>query len=164
MDVDFTVRLKVRLEKDLDKNDLRLWPYLRVIAPAIQALVRVERRGMHMDQKRLAEVRDAMANKVVELRDELRTISGEQGLNPNAPAQLSKIIYGKLGFNTPSSTPCLHTGGGLNCSARTPTSCTSTATKKVVHTSSSISRALSQVGWKQGCCSRSLGLTHLKAR
>lgn len=101
-DVDYTCRLKLIFEKELEKRKLsKLYHTLEL--PLLKVLAKMERHGIYVDVPFLK----AMAVEVNALLEEsaksIFDLAGEN-FNLNSPKQLSQILFEKIGITPPKKT------------------------------------------------------------
>ena len=71
--------------------------YDRIERPLLPVLVRMERAGIMIDRTRLARLSEQLLARMDASQQKIAAAAGEQ-LNLNSPAQLSELLYGKLGL------------------------------------------------------------------
>jgi len=92
--VDFIVRLKPKLEKELnDKSLLSL--FFDIEMPLIEVLAEMELSGIKLDLKVLQHLSKDLEKKLIKLIEDIYDISGTQ-FNINSPKQLRGILFEKL--------------------------------------------------------------------
>jgi DNA polymerase-1 len=65
--------------------------------PMIEALARMERRGISIDRNLLARLSSEFAQTIVRLEEEIGKIAGQE-FNPGSAKQLGDILFGKMGL------------------------------------------------------------------
>jgi len=101
-DVDYTCRLKKRLEKDLKERKLdKLFYQLEL--PLLSVLITMERNGIYLDIARLQEMGKTIQKQIHILESKIYELAGET-FNLNSPKQLSHILFEKLGIHPPKKT------------------------------------------------------------
>ena len=93
-DSDVTLRIKEKLEKDIEDKGLDKLFY-DVEIPLIEVLAVMEINGVAIDKKYLAGLSKEMDGKLEKLTKEIYGVAGEE-FNINSPKQLSKILFEKL--------------------------------------------------------------------
>ncbi len=93
-DVDYTIRLKNHLEKELDKNDLTKI-FEKIELPLLPILAKMEERGIYCDSKSLSGLSSQLAKQIKELETKVHHHAKEE-FNLNSPKQLSDILFTKL--------------------------------------------------------------------
>lgn len=95
-DVDYTVRLKNRLQPELEQRGLTaLLQDLEL--PLLSVLLEMERTGIYVDTERLRELSTVFTQEAGLLADEIYRLAGEP-FNLGSPKQLSHILFEKLGI------------------------------------------------------------------
>jgi len=98
-DVDYTCRLKILFQKELEKEDL-LKVLNTIELPLIAVLVEMERNGIFLDEAKLLETKKELEQHlhIVERKifDEVK-----EEFNINSPKQLAHILYEKLALPQP---------------------------------------------------------------
>lgn len=98
-DVDYTARLKELFEEELENRSLV--PVFRDIElPLLPVLVKMERRGIYLDQLLLLAYGRELAHEISHLKTKIFHEIGEE-FNLNSPKQLSHILYEKLELKPP---------------------------------------------------------------
>ncbi len=101
-DVDYTVRLKLLFEKELEEK--KLLPVLKDIElPLIKILLSMERHGMFVDVEKLNILSQTLSEKLCLLTKQIYEIAGEE-FNINSPKQLQSILFEKLNLSPPKKT------------------------------------------------------------
>lgn len=99
-DVDYTIRLKKLFEKQLhDKNLKKLFDELEL--PLVLVLTQMERKGIFLEEKILAVLKEKLLVKIAALETEIYQDLGEK-INLNSPKQLSEVLFQKLKLPPPS--------------------------------------------------------------
>lgn len=92
--VDLILRLKPRLEKELEeKSLLKLFRDLEM--PLVEVLAEMEENGIKLDQKVLDELSRGIEKRLISLIEEIYSLSGCQ-FNINSPKQLREILFERL--------------------------------------------------------------------
>ena len=101
-DVDYTLRLKILFEKQLDQ--LELCPlFQQVELPLIPILTHMERSGIFVDVKKLAAMSTELKEKLHKLEHTIYHLA-EEKFNLNSPKQLSSILFEKMKIKPPKKT------------------------------------------------------------
>lgn len=101
-DVDYTCRLKVILEKDIQERHLEeLMKTLEL--PLLQVLARMERRGIFLDVPWLENISHSVVEQINVIEKRIYNLAGEE-FNINSPKQLSQILQDKLLIALPKKT------------------------------------------------------------
>jgi DNA polymerase I len=101
-DVDYTFRLKGRLQEELKERGLT--PVFEEIEmPLLPVLLKMERRGMFVDRERLEKMSGELTRAVKVLVEEIHDMAGEE-FNVSSPKQLSQILFEKMGIKPPKKT------------------------------------------------------------
>jgi DNA polymerase I len=101
-DADYTVRLKEVFEKELAAKSLM--PVLTEIElPLVPVLVKMERRGIYVDVRKLEKMSHELAHSIEKIEQEIYKMAGEP-FNVSSPKQLSKILFEKMGIHPPKKT------------------------------------------------------------
>lgn len=100
-DVDYTFRLIDIFVNELEGQNLYEYPYCIVLSTVVQSLLLAERRGLFLYESDLQYARDVLGDEVMNLKEELKDISGNRSLNPNSPKQVSKVIFQDLRLRQP---------------------------------------------------------------
>jgi DNA polymerase I len=93
-DVDYTLRLKNILEKELKERKLEDLFY-NMELKLISVLVKMEWKGIFVDVEALKEMHFSVTKKLSALEEEIIALAGES-FNLNSPKQLSEILFVKL--------------------------------------------------------------------
>lgn len=102
-DVACTLALREEFEQQLRTAKMYEWPFKNLLMRASRNLTDVEYKGMLIDSAYLEVWGEKMQKEMDELTAELRRISGRPTLNPNAPLQISEVIYDQLRLPVPKS-------------------------------------------------------------
>jgi DNA polymerase I len=95
-DVDYTLRLRQRLEKELEERQLTgLFRELEL--PLLQVLARMEEVGIYVDVEMLHALKREFQQRLDQLCEEIYQLAGEQ-FAINSPKQLAQILFVKLGI------------------------------------------------------------------
>jgi len=101
-DVDYTIRLKKRFEKELEQERLTSL-FTQIELPLISILCGMERTGIYVDTHKLKKMAGDLEEQLGELEKQIYAISKEK-FNLNSPRQLSTILFEKLGIKPPKKT------------------------------------------------------------
>ncbi len=93
-DVDYTCRLKHLFEKELKEKKLDSVLH-EIELPLLPILAQMERTGIYLDVKKLAEQGEALTDELTEITAKIYSLVGET-FNLNSPKQLSSILFEKL--------------------------------------------------------------------
>lgn len=104
--VDFTCRLKERLEKELQTRQL-LSVFKEIELPLLTVLAKMERRGMYVDLPYLSELSKELTAQLKLLQKEIYNDAGEE-FNLNSPKQISELLFTKMGIPPPKKTATGH--------------------------------------------------------
>lgn len=105
-DVDYTVRLKSVLEKELEER--KLMPLLKDLElPLLIVLAKMERAGIYVDASYLHAFSKEVAEAIHHIEQEIIAMAGEE-FNLNSPKQLSYILFEKMGIKPPKKTATGH--------------------------------------------------------
>lgn len=97
-DVDVTIQLKAKLEKELEKNEL-VKLFDEIEAPLINVLADMEFEGIRIDSNGLQEFGKTLSNQLMTLDEEIRELAGEPSLNVSSPKQLGIVMFEKLNLD-----------------------------------------------------------------
>lgn len=100
-DIDYTTRLKVLFEKELEEKGLDT-VLQTVELPLLPILAKMERVGIYLDEKQLRSVGELLIKDLHQLKKQIFEEVGEE-FNLNSPKQLSEILYDKMGLKAGSS-------------------------------------------------------------
>ncbi|MFA6917196.1 MAG: DNA polymerase I [Parachlamydiales bacterium] len=100
-DIDYTVRLKDVLQKELHERKLDAVLF-ELELPLMRVLQQMERHGIYIDAEKLAVFGVELNAHLNELKDKIQSLAGEP-FNLNSPLQLSQILE-KLGVRTAKKT------------------------------------------------------------
>lgn len=101
-DVDYTIRLKEVLSRQLEERGLM--PLLiNLELPLLKILAQMERHGIYIDVHYLEQLSKDLSLKIHVLEEEIYWLAGEP-FNLNSPKQLSQILFSKLGIKPPKKT------------------------------------------------------------
>lgn len=95
-DVDYTLRLKHKLEKELQSRQL-LPIFSDIELPLVTVLTKMERKGMFLDIPYLKKLAIEVEKKIAASQNTIYQEVGEE-FNLNSPKQLSVILFEKLGI------------------------------------------------------------------
>ncbi|HRW58585.1 MAG TPA: DNA polymerase I [Chlamydiales bacterium] len=98
-DVDYTLRIKEKFEKIIEKNKLEDILYNMEI-PLIPVLAKMEKNGIYIDLKKFETMSKHLKAEVKKIEHKIYTEAGEE-FNINSPKQLSKILFEKLELAMP---------------------------------------------------------------
>jgi DNA polymerase I len=98
-DVDYTVKLKEKLDKEITKNKLTSVLY-NIEIPLIKILAEMERNGIYVDEKKLENIGKDLKKNIQRLEKQIHKEVGKD-FNINSPKQLSEILYKELGLTPP---------------------------------------------------------------
>lgn len=101
-DVDYTIRLKNLLEKELKENDLETVFY-SIEMPLLPVLLKMEREGIFLDKAVLQDMSKELNHKIGHVEKEIFSLAGEE-FNLNSPKQMSIILFEKMGLHPPKKT------------------------------------------------------------
>lgn len=105
-DVDYTVRLKQVLEKQLQERKLNHILY-DIELPLLPILATMERHGIYVDLNCLNDLAKTINHQLRQLEEEIYSLAG-QSFNLNSPKQLSEILFVKLGIKPLKKTATGH--------------------------------------------------------
>ena len=97
-DADVTLQLKNILEQELKKNNLYEL-YCNIESPLIRILGDMEHAGVHIDSEKLNVFGQKLNIQLIELDNEIKTMSGEPSLNVSSPKQLGIVLFEKMELN-----------------------------------------------------------------
>ncbi|MCC5832567.1 MAG: DNA polymerase I [Chlamydiales bacterium] len=109
-DVDFTLRLKEILEKEIHKRKLDKLFY-EVELPLTRVLAKMERAGIYLDREKLAAFSSELVEEIARAEQEVYRLAGEK-FNISSPKQLAHILFEKMGIK-----PLKKTATGLSTRA-----------------------------------------------
>ncbi|MBI4275099.1 MAG: DNA polymerase I [Rhizobiales bacterium] len=95
-DADVTLRLWQSLKPRLAAEHVAS-VYETLERPMVPVLARMERRGISIDRKVLAQLSGEFAKDAARLEADIQKLAGEP-LNPGSPKQLGDVLFGKLGL------------------------------------------------------------------
>lgn len=98
-DVDYTVRLKVLLSKQLQERGLSSLFY-DLELPLLTVLEKMERQGIFVDTDYLKSLGQVIGGEIRQLEQSIYEMAGET-FNLNSPKQLSQILFVKMGIKPP---------------------------------------------------------------
>lgn len=97
-DADITWRLYERLSADLQATDAALLNLFETVEmPLVRVLATMERAGISLDTERLAEYRQTLQRRIVDLKAATMAAAGVD-FNPDSPKQVGEVLFGRLGF------------------------------------------------------------------
>jgi DNA polymerase-1 len=97
-DVDYTARLKLLFEEELQRRDLESL-LSDIELPLLPILAEMEREGIYLDTELLKEVGIKVTKEIYKVKQVIFDMAGEE-FNLNSPKQLSTILYEKLAIHT----------------------------------------------------------------
>lgn len=101
-DVDYTCRLKLEFEKQLEERNLmKLFRELEL--PLVLVLAKMERHGVFIDVPNLSAFSKEIRSQISILEENIFKLAGET-FNLNSPKQLSEILFTKLDIRPPKRT------------------------------------------------------------
>lgn len=107
-DADVTLRLHQRLSASLEQDENLARVYHEIEMPLVPVISRIERTGVLIDDMKLAQQSQEIAQRLDELEQQAYEVA-EQEFNMNSPKQLQAILFEKMGLpvikKTPSGTP-----------------------------------------------------------
>ncbi|MFT4551798.1 MAG: DNA polymerase-1 [Chlamydiales bacterium] len=95
-DVDYTLRLKLLLKKELEERKLTHL-LLDMELPLLRILKNMEKKGIYICVKLLQDMSKEFTKEIAILEDDIHELAGEP-FNVNSPKQLSQILFEKLGI------------------------------------------------------------------
>lgn len=98
-DVDYTIQLKEYFTEKIQEKQLK-GIFYDIEVPLIPVLMKMERRGIFLDQKKISEMAEALEERLRTLTQEIHHEAGVS-FNLNSPKQLSEVLYQKLGLKSP---------------------------------------------------------------
>lgn len=101
-DVDYTIRLKTLLEKELEERGLQDLFY-KLELPVLQVLARMEQNGIYLDKDVLAKQGIEILKECQSLTEQIYELAAEK-FNVNSPKQVGEILFGKMGLRPPKKT------------------------------------------------------------
>ncbi len=105
-DVDYTIRLKIELEKQLQERNL-LHLLTDIELPLLPVLAKMERHGIFVDESTLEKQGTAIREQIATQKKKIFSLCGEE-FNLNSPKQISEILFQKLGIKPPKKTATGH--------------------------------------------------------
>lgn len=104
-DIQYSHALRVKLQAKLEQAGLYQFPYREILMRALPTISRMEFRGMRVDFDKLVDTHKMMSAKVLELDNKMQEQAAKFGVrvNLNSPAQMSDLIYHKIGLKFPGS-------------------------------------------------------------
>lgn len=109
-EADYLMRLFLQLRPEL-RTEQRLSVYDNIDRPLSAVLHAMERRGIMLDKRTLAQLDARFDVEMTKLETEIYALAGEE-FNLSSPKQIGEILYVKLGLKGKK-----HTSGSLNTSA-----------------------------------------------
>ncbi len=101
-DVDYTVRIKEKLEAEIKERGLEDVFY-KIEMPLSYVLAKMERHGIFMDTGILSLLGKDVSQQISELEKQIYKLAGEE-FNLNSPKQLSQVLFEKLQLPAPKKT------------------------------------------------------------
>ncbi len=101
-DVDYTFRLKQKFAKELKERKLEHLLY-QLELPLLKVLMRMERRGIFLDEPVLGELANKVHADLESVEKEVQELAGEP-FNLKSPKQLSEILFEKMRITPPKKT------------------------------------------------------------
>lgn len=92
-----TVQLGRFYKKQLKKQDLWNW-YREVERPLTMTLIRMEDRGIRINEKAVHQIRREVHGKVLRLEHVFRAVTDQPQLNLRSPLQVAKVLFDELGW------------------------------------------------------------------
>ena len=93
-DADLTYQLKLALDPDLDKAELRDL-FENIEMPLVPALVHMENAGVKLNTRELKKYAEVLREQIIQLEKEIIEMAGEE-FNVSSPKQLGPILFEKL--------------------------------------------------------------------
>ena len=107
-DSDITLRVHRVLSAQLAEAERLSNLYREIELPTAEVLFRMERNGVLIDSRALAQQSDEIGRRLLEIEGDAHTLAG-QPFNLNSPKQLAEILFNQQGLpvvkKTPSGTP-----------------------------------------------------------
>lgn len=99
-DTDYALRLKHQFQKELqDPDNARTARvFVKLMMPASDMLVKVERRGVWIDPERLSQRVGITQRNLARIRGYIAETAGAGAINLNSPQQVAKWLFGDLGL------------------------------------------------------------------
>jgi len=102
-DADWTLRLESVISEELHNEDPKLDKvYEDFLAPATEAVTKMQNAGLWVDVIRLEEVKEDYADRMETLKYVLQGITGNEKFNPNSPKQVQEYLWDKLELGEPN--------------------------------------------------------------
>lgn len=98
-DVDYTMRLKLKLEPEIEKRGLQKL-YYDLELPLTEVLTKMEAKGIYLDATILRSFGTELAQDLELKSQEIYAMAGEE-FNLNSPQQISRILFEKMGIYPP---------------------------------------------------------------
>lgn len=95
-DADVTLKLKNRLEKEIEKENLQKLAY-DIEFPVVEVLTDIEYNGIKVDQLILKEIEEELNIESAKLKEEIFGICGFD-FNLDSPKQLGEVLFEKMGI------------------------------------------------------------------
>lgn len=96
-DADFALRIEAYLRAQMDATQAHM--YTEMELPVAQVLWQMERTGVLLDKRELAEQSHELGNSLMALEQQAYALA-EQPFNLNSPKQLQEILFEKMGIPT----------------------------------------------------------------
>lgn len=103
-DADVTLRLHQRLSANIEQDAKLASVYHEIEMPLVPVLSRIERTGVLIDDMKLAQQSQEIAQRLDELEQQAYEVA-EQEFNMNSPKQLQAILFEKMGLPVVKKTP-----------------------------------------------------------
>ncbi|MDD5402985.1 MAG: DNA polymerase I [Sulfuricella sp.] len=103
-DADITLQLHHNLYPQISRDARLDFIYREIEVPVSQVLFHVERNGVLIDSKLLANQSRVLGEKMLTLEQEAYQLAG-QPFNLNSPKQIQEILFGRLGLPIKKKTP-----------------------------------------------------------
>lgn len=95
-DADVTLKLKNRLEKEIENENLHKLAY-DIEFPVVEVLTEMEYNGIKVDQSMLKEIEEDLIKESSRLKEEIFEICGFD-FNLDSPKQLGEVLFDKMGI------------------------------------------------------------------
>lgn len=94
-DADITFQLKQVFEKKLTETNTRKL-FDEIEMPLLPVLEKMEREGINLDVKALADFSEELEKDLIELEAKIKSLSGVQDFNIDSPKQLGEVLFEKM--------------------------------------------------------------------
>lgn len=94
-DADITFQLKQVFEKKLTETNTRKL-FDEIEMPLLPVLEKMEREGINLDVKALADFSEELEKDLMELEAKIKSLSGVQDFNIDSPKQLGEVLFEKM--------------------------------------------------------------------